>query len=300
MTNIQAEEKAFGLPPNLSRPSPELRAPSDLDVEATIRKWESRAHAYRESLFRKAESEKTDGPSKQQGLAHQLEERGDSAKPQLIERVETLKRHLKWIEELIDEMNAFPRDCGTVFASSGTHRYHGEEQVVWDDVNQKHIKIGNAINWALVNTKPSRTGNNTTPYQNSWLNYVYAPMGGTKEITSAAKEEPACGDHMFKKGPDGHRVGEVNAFKSCINMGDGDGDNRFYRATGIVGLKGTSFPGSGDSGCWGLDNCAFLTAMGIGGEREANTAFMVPIEWIFADIEKRTGARILSPVLTRT
>ena len=299
MTDIQADERALGLSPDLSRTRPEVRAPSDLEMEAAVREWECQIRALREELFGAENSEDIDGSTIEQGLIRKLEESTESAKPILTILVRDAFNRLERVQGQIDAAKAFPRDFGTVFASSGTSRYHGEEQIVWDNVNKKNIKTGNAIDWALINVKASRIGNNATPNHPMWERYMYLPFDGTKQIVNAATEEPVCGDYIFKKGPRGHTVGRVNAFKACINRSHGDRDSRFYRVIEVIGPGGIDFPGPGDSGCWGLDKCAFLTAMGIGGEKEANAGFMVPIAWIYADIEKRTGARIPSPVLSR-
>ena len=78
----------------------------------------------------------------------------------------------------------------------------------------------------------------------------------------------------------------------------GSGRCRWHGEVGRSGNKTTTFLQGGDSGSFILDQDGFLMALGFGGSDTTGSGFIIPIEWVYRDIEARIpDASIVYPPL---
>ena len=117
-------------------------------------------------------------------------------------------------------------------------------------------------------------------------------------IRDAGLDLPVAGESVFKLARSGFTMGRVNQVKTVINSCD---EHEFYSAWVFVGIdlgvKRSPFMCSGDSGALILDSVGSVIGLGFGADDESNTGYMMAISHMFEDIEQRTGAHVVEPVL---
>lgn len=304
VANARIDEKANGFAPSLTRTLPRVDAPSGPDKDDSVETYQLRISMLKDIMDGKLVDVNNPAGPRLGGFRQKMEMLGSDASALQQQQFATLLGNEVRLSQEAMSVRTAPRLFGHVFASSGLRRFYGATRTarVAKEGGSIDITIGNAIDWALIRVHPPRLGQNDTPDPDTkpFKELCFASPGNT--ISQAQKEDLQPDDIIFKKGRNGSRAGKVTEFKTDINFQDGS--NRFLQAWNVQGIKlpnegkhAAAFMSGGDSGCWGLDNFGVWNALGFAGGLETESGCMIPVKWIYDDIEARTGARILSPIM---
>ena len=145
------------------------------------------------------------------------------------------------------------------------------------------------MDWALLLIDPSRAGTNKTPPNDPFHTNDFGPTD-----TTILQANDAFGSAMvFKLGRNGGSTGRISPFKACIHR-----SGVMQKAMVVEeGRLSGYYMLPGDEGCWGLNLLGGWDHLGVGVEREVGACYAVPTSELFVDVERRTGVKIMSPVL---
>ena len=296
-------EKADGVAPSFHRLQPVIEVPYARDVQDSIATWNKRIKQIRQELYGE-DPQNPQGPKIQYGLQTEHDDQVMEGYVRMqqtkINRIIKLKEQLPVLQGNINNARALQRDFGYLFASSGISRYYeSERQEISEEkgrLKSKIIKTGNAANWALIRVKENdRIGDNhfPLPKDKSW-EYAgwlpYTPLGQLRQVRYVDFKEIQLEEALFKKGRHGLTYGFASGYGITFNFPDTP--NKLFRGKVVVGSFGP-FLESGDSGSWILDGVGKLRAIGFAGKD--HLGYVIPIGWVYNDIEARTGWRIILP-----
>ncbi|KAI9781050.1 MAG: hypothetical protein M1839_006325 [Geoglossum umbratile] len=198
------------------------------------------------------------------------------------ERIQLLESRKKTRSQNLEELKAFNRDAGKLWAASG-FRIHPQNQF--------------GIDWALVKFPGNRSTPNMLPTDDeiealSAIEFTRKLTLVTTKLEEWSSENVKADEVVFKRGRmTGLTIGKLSSINPRVQL-----DGKICSAWQVVGPRGKPFCKKGDSGSFVMDSvgrwCALLFASPYD---DSGDAYVLPVDILIADIESMTGGTVFLP-----
>lgn len=293
----------------------EFKSPSQIDVDHSVFKQQAWAQLYDSDLERSEQESSNISPN-------HLESR--------IRDMTIAKAERDEFVQDANTMKIFDNTFGKFFSGSGVRKEGDGYPLNWALIQPKAARVDwNTVN--LLHQKPTSGRVDIFGFQTPMFHFRPTPPGfwtpktyTIERVDTSCLQPPDPPQHVFKKGPlsigrgtdewktsvqngrsTGSSWGAVNAINADIHiLGEGELQNMHYSAVDIVPSINPlhDFYEPGDAGSWVFSQDGSLCGMLFGGTNPMlgqgagrSHGLVVPIDRVFADVEKMTGSKVSLP-----